>query len=122
MIQKVKNFLSKFNRARLHNLLSIVKWLFQYVKRHLVAIILYTLLGLTGTVIGLFSSLISKDLVDIITGHQTGALIRTFILMIATQLGTSAISQFSTYVSTKICQKVENNIKADMYEQIMTTD
>ena len=122
MINKLKHFFSKLNKERLHRVLSILKWLLRYVRRHWISIIIYTMLGLTGTVVGLFSSLVSKDLVDIITGHRTGELITTFLLMIATQLGTSAITQISTYVSTKVCQKVENNIKADMYEQIMTTD
>uniref|UniRef100_UPI004057296A ABC transporter ATP-binding protein n=1 Tax=Acetatifactor sp. TaxID=1872090 RepID=UPI004057296A len=122
MINKLTRFFSKINKARLNNIISLLKWLFKYVKQHLLFIILYTMLGLTGTVIGLFSSLVSKDLVDIITGHNTGELISTFLLMIATQLGTSAIAQFSSYISTKINLKVENNIKADMYEQIMATD
>ena len=46
------------------------------------AMILYTLLGITGTGVSLISSLISKDLVDIITGHQTGKLLSTFAAMI----------------------------------------
>ena len=40
--------------------------------------VLYTLLGVMGTGVSLVSSLISKDLVDIITGHETGRLISTF--------------------------------------------
>ena len=42
-------------------------WLYQYGKRYSKAKILYTLLGITGTGVSLISSLISKDLVDIIT-------------------------------------------------------
>ena len=34
------------------------------------AMVLYTLLGVMGTGVSLVSSLISKDLVDIITGHD----------------------------------------------------
>ena len=47
-------------------------WIYQYGKHYWKSMLIYTLLGLTGTVVSLISSLISKDLVDIITGHQTG--------------------------------------------------
>ena len=53
-------------------------WIYQYGRRYWKAMILYTLLGLVGTGVSLVSSLISRDLVDIITGHQTGKLISTF--------------------------------------------
>lgn len=53
-------------------------WIYQYGRRYWKAMILYTLLGLVGTGVSLVSSLISRDLVDIVTGHQTGKLISTF--------------------------------------------
>ena len=40
-------------------------WIYQYGRRYLKAMLLYTLLGLAGTGVSLVSSLISKDLVDI---------------------------------------------------------
>lgn len=55
-------------------------WIYQYGRRYWKAMILYTLLGLVGTGVSLVSSLISRDLVDIITGHQTGKLISTFMI------------------------------------------
>ena len=57
-------------------------WIYQYGRRYWKSMILYTLLGITGSCVSLVSSLISKDLVDIITGHQTGKLISTFAAMI----------------------------------------
>ena len=46
-------------------------WIYQYGRRYWKSMILYTLLGITGSCVSLVSSLISKDLVDIITGHQS---------------------------------------------------
>lgn len=54
-------------------------WIYQYGRRYWKAMILYTLLGLVGTGVSLVSSLISRDLVDIVTGHQSGKLISTFL-------------------------------------------
>ena len=78
--------------------------------------------GLIGTAIGLLSSIISKDLVDIITGHQTGELLKTFCMMIGFTIGSQAISQFTSYLSSKISIRVDNEIKADIYEKMLSTD
>lgn len=52
-------------------------WIAQYARRYWKAMIFYTALGVFGTGVSLASSVISKDLVDIITGHQTGKLLQT---------------------------------------------
>ena len=67
-------------------------WIYQYGRRYWKAMILYTLLGLVGTGVSLVSSLISRDLVDIITGHQTGKLISTFAAMIGFSVANILVS------------------------------
>lgn len=62
------------------------KWILQYGRRYWKSMVLYTLLGIAGSGVSLISSLISKDLVDIITGHQTGKLLATFAAMIGFSL------------------------------------
>ena len=76
--------------------------------------ILYTLLGLVGTGVSLVSSLISRDLVDIVTGHQTGKLISTFAAMIGFSVANILVSQASGYASTFINLKVDSEIKNDI--------
>ena len=98
-----------------------LKWIYGYGRRYVWAIIFYTLLGMTGTVVTLLSSLVSKDLVDIITGHRTGELIRTFVLLILSQLVVVLINNISSYISNVLTMKVENTLKADIYDRIMTT-
>lgn len=73
--------------------------------------VLYTLLGVMGTGVSLVSSLISKDLVDIITGHETGRLISTFAAMIGFSIGNILVAQASGYASTLINLKVDTEIK-----------
>lgn len=77
-------------------------WIYQYGRRYWKAMILYTLLGLVGTGVSLVSSLISRDLVDIITGHQTGKLVSTFAAMIGFSVANILVSQASGYASTFI--------------------
>lgn len=97
-------------------------WIYQYGRRYWKAMILYTLLGLVGTGVSLVSSLISKDLVDIITGHQTGKLVSTFAAMIGFSVANILVSQASGYASTFINLKVDSEIKNDIFAKMLVTD
>lgn len=99
-----------------------IKWIGGYARQHIWAIALYTLLGLAGTGISLLGSLVSKDLIDIITGHETGQVVMTFCIMIGMNLGSVFLTQISTYISTKISMSVDAGIKADIFSKILVTD
>ena len=99
-----------------------MRWMWKYARRHMKSILIYTVLGFAGTIGGLVSSLVSKDLVDIITGHNTGELLKTFVMTVAASLFTMLISQFASYVSSVISIKVANDIKADIFDVIMKTE
>ena len=99
-----------------------IKWIGGYARQHIWAITLYTLLGLAGTGISLLGSLVSKDLIDIITGHETGQVVMTFCIMIGMNLGSVFLTQISTYISTKISMSVDAGIKADIFSKILVTD
>ena len=99
-----------------------IKWIGSYARQHIWAIALYTLLGLAGTGISLLGSLVSKDLIDIITGHETGQVVMTFCIMIGMNLGSVFLTQISTYISTKISMSVDAGIKADIFSKILVTD
>ena len=97
-------------------------WIGQYAKRYWKAMVLYTILGVAGTGVSLVSSLISKDLVDIITGHQTGKLLSTFAAMIGFSIANILVSQASGYASTFVNLKVDTEIKNDIFAKMLVTD
>ena len=98
------------------------RWILQYGRRYWKAMVLYTLLGIAGSGVSLISSLISKDLVDIITGHQTGKLLATFAAMIGFSLANILVTQASGYASTFINLKVDSEIKNDIFSKMLITD
>lgn len=122
MANIIAHYSQRIKEGRLKEMKAEIKWVYHYARTHVVSIIIYTLLGLSGTVVSLISSLVSRDLVDIITGHNTGALVSTFCWMIGTTLGSTMIGQVSAYLSTKISLKVDNNIKADIFDQFMSVE
>lgn len=97
-------------------------WIYQYARHYWKQMAFYTALGLVNTAFSLVSSLISRDMVDIITGKQTGLLARTFCFFIIFAIGNIFLSQLSTYFSNKISISVDNEIKADIFNKMLVTD
>lgn len=122
ILDTVRHIKKRIREGMLKDILSETKWIYQYARCHVGAIIFYTLIGILGTVVSLGTSLVSKDLVDIITGHHTGALIKTFCLTLGLALGTTLMDQLSAYVSSFISMKVDNDIKADIFSKMLVTD
>ncbi len=122
MKEKLKFYVSRVKSGRLKEMRRQTVWIYQYARRYWGAMVFYTLLGFAGTGFGLFASWVSKNLVDIITGHNSGALVSTFCLMIGMNVGTLIVNQISEYVSAYISMKVDAEIKLDIFEKIMVTD
>lgn len=122
MIHTLNHIITRIKEGMLKDMWHQTKWIYQYARHYWLAMIFYTALGLFGTVLGLGSSLVSKDLVDIITGHQTGELLKTFCLMIGLSVSNIFISQISGYASNWISMKVDTEIKADIFSKMLVTD
>ncbi len=122
MKKKLKFILERIRAGRLQEMWSQTLWIYQYARRYWHIMLFYTLLGMVGTLVALLTSLVSKDLVDIITGHETGQVIATFALMIGLNVGTSLLSQVSDYASSYLSMKVDAEIKTDIFSKILVTD
>lgn len=122
MKERIQFYIKRIKEGRLKEMWKQTKWIYQYARKYRKAMLFYTLLGMTGTVISLLSSMVSKDLVDIITGHETGLVVQTFATMIGLQIGTTIMSQISDYASNKISMRVDAEIKSDIFSKILVTD
>lgn len=122
MKKKVKFLIGRIKAGRLGEMWKQTLWIYQYARHYWLTMVFYTLLGMVGTVVALLTSLVSKDLVDIITGHQTGEIVKTFSIMIGLNVGTTFLNQISEYASTYLSLKVDSEIKADIFSKILVTD
>lgn len=122
MKEKIKFIIERIKAGRLQEMWRQTLWIYQYAKHYWLIMIFYTLLGMVGTVISLITSMVSKDLVDIITGHETGMVIKTFCMMIGLNIGTTFLGQISDYASSYLSMKVDAEIKADIFSKILVTD
>ncbi len=115
----ISKFLKKINWSRTKaNLL----WIFGYIRQYWKEIVIYFLLSLSGTALSFVTALVSKNLVDIVTGYDKGQVLSTFASMIGVTLASTLVGQLSSYFSTRLSLKVENNIKAEFFEKVLITD
>ena len=105
-MRKISYYTEKIKAGKLQEIYRELKWVYGYGRKHVVAIVFYTLLGMSGSLAFLWNSLVSRDLVDMITGHRAGDLLKTFLLMIGVQLLNTAIGQTSSYIATKLSLNV----------------
>lgn len=98
------------------------RWIFTYSKRHKLAVIFYTLLGVFSTSFALVASVAGKYLIDIITGYETSKL----GLLIAILLGSAAFSllfsNLISRISAKLSIDINNDIQADIFDKIIDVD
>lgn len=98
------------------------KWIFSYSKKYKGAILFYTILGIVSTSLGLVSSVVSKFLIDIITGYQTDQLALLIAVMIGSSLFGLTFNSVISRISAKLSIDINNDIQADIFDQIMDSD
>lgn len=122
MKEKILFFIKRIREGRLKEMFEEIRWVYRYAKKYWWIMIVYTLLGMTGSATGLIISFVSKNLVDMITGYKTGALIQQFCIMIGLSISSNLISQISSYISSYLGMKVDSEIKSDIFSKILVTD
>ena len=83
--QALKMLFDKFGDGTYTDFIADWKWIFSYSARYKWIIVFYTVMGLVSSTLGLASSVISKYLIDIITGYQYSKLWILIIAMIGIQ-------------------------------------
>lgn len=122
MKERILFYIGRIKAGRIQEMWRQTIWIYQYARKYWMAMIFYTVLGLFGSVVSLGSSVVSKDLVDMITGHQTGRIIQMFCLMIGLNIGNYLVNLVSGYASNWISMRVDAEIKSDIFAKILVTD
>ncbi len=99
-----------------------ILWISGYIRQYWKEMVFYMLLGFSGTILSFISTFISKNLVDIVTGENRGQVVSTFISMIGMTLASTLVGQITSYFSTMVNLKVENNIKSEFFEKVLKAD
>lgn len=118
----VKRIIQRIKEGRLKQLIGEVLWMYAYVRRYWLLIGVYVLLGASGSVLGLGTSVVSKDLVDAVTGVNTTGIVQVACLYVGVGVGQIFVNAVKSRLSLKVRLKVTNEIRADIYEQVLRTN
>lgn len=117
-----KRIWQKIKEGRLRQVLSELAWIYGYGRRYRSAVAWYIFLGVLGTGMSLTASVLSKNIVDVVTGFQTGALVPAAVFYVSMQLARIGVNAWTGRISAKIEVKVDQEIRAEVYDKIMEAD
>lgn len=120
--QAIKILFEKFGDGTYTDFLDDWKWIFSYSAKYKWIIVFYTVMGLTSSTLGLVSSVVSKYLIDIITGYQYSKLWILIIAMVGSTAFSLITSSIVSRVSLKISIYVNNDIQTDIFNKIIDAD
>ena len=118
----MKHYIQRIKEGRLKQLIAEMLWMYIYVRRYWLMITVYVLLGASGSLLGLGTSMVSRDLVDAVTGVSSQRLIQVISLYVGVGVGQIFVNAVKMRISFRIRLKVTNEIRADIYEQVLHTD
>ncbi|MBP9988698.1 MAG: ABC transporter ATP-binding protein [Ruminococcus sp.] len=114
MKKRTESFSSLFKKMT-----SEWKWLMQYIKRYVWYILLYCVIGIVATVMGLGISVISKNLIDSVVNHNTDTIVRCAVTAILFALFQIVFTSFSSWITTVIGTRINNEIRSQIYTKIV---
>lgn len=98
------------------------KWLFRYIKRYWWSVLIYIIIGIAGTSLGLGVSVATKFLIDSVITQIKSELMNSAILLIGFAVGQIIINAASERISSLISLKISNEIRADIFDHILYAD
>ncbi len=118
--------LAELNRRRKSGTLGEIaadwKWILRYSARHKGAIALYLLLGMLSTTLSLAGSVVSKYLIDIVTGHRFEHLPLLLGLMVGSTLSGLVFTALTNRITMRLSIRIHNDIQADVFTRILDAD
>jgi len=113
---------TKLRDGTLHEVFDDWKWILRYTARYRGRIVLYTLLGILSSTLGLAGSVAGKYLIDIITGMQTQRLLFFGCFMIGTALASLVIGCIVDRLSARLTADIGNDVQADLFARVLDAD
>ena len=121
-MNKMKHIVKRIKEGRLKELLTQLTWLSVYVRKYWYLIAIYTFLMTSGSLLSLGSTVVSKDLVDAVTGQNAKDILFIVSLYVSTGIGQIFINVIKTRLSLRVQLRIITEIREDVFKQIMQTD
>lgn len=117
----MKHIIQRIREGRLKQLVGELLWMYVYVRRYWLLIGAYIILGVSGSALSLGTSVVSRDLVDAVTGVNSREILHVAVMYAGVGVSQIFINAVRSRMSLKVRLKVTNEIRADIYEQVLRT-
>ena len=118
-MESIKIIIGKIKDGSIKQMWEEFKWMFSYAKKYKKEIIFYIFLGIFSTVMTLVSSIASKELIDVVTGHDMAGAPLIVCVMIGMALFSLFFSSIMSRITLKINIRIQNDIQADIFDKII---
>ena len=115
--------LLKFFRSRsLREMLQELAWLSKYSLHYKKEVLWYIFIGILGTAVSLIGSILSKYIIDAVTGMNTSGIITALIFFVLMQLFQILVRAVSGRINAHVSIRVNQQITAQVYDKLLITD
>lgn len=94
------------------------KWLLHYVSKYRLQIVIYVVIGLLNTAMGLGVSVASKYLIDSVVSHDNETILKSALFAVTLAVTQLIVGALISRISTLVGTKISNEIRANVYEKI----
>ena len=115
-------FLNRFKSRNLKEFLREYTWLSRYSLRYRKQVLWYIFIGFLGTALSLAGSILSKYIIDAVTGFNSDGIWVAVIFFILMQLFQILVSAISSRIGTRISLRVNQEITAEVYDKLLSSD
>lgn len=123
----LKNVIRRIRQGALREVWRETKSIYRYAKKYWGKIVLFILLGLVSTALGIYSGLVSKELINMVTmgpagGRRLREILPTGILFAGVAVGQIFLRAFSSRINAKVNLAVNRDIKGDVFHRFLLTN
>lgn len=116
------NLFKNIKSHSLRELLREYQWLSRYTLHYKAEVLWYILVGILGTVLSLTGSILSKHIIDAVTGADSGGIVVALTFYVLMQLSQIAIRAVSGRINAVVSIRVNQQITAQVYDKLLSTD
>ena len=114
--------LQRIRSRSLREMLQEHAWLSWYSLHYKKEVLWYIFIGVLGTAVSLIGSILSKYIIDAVTGFNTKGIVTALVFFVLMQLFQILTHAISSRISTRVSIRVNHQISAQVYDKLLITD
>lgn len=115
----MNRIVSKLKRFSFDEFSRELRWVWQYIKKYRFYVAFYVVLGLLSTASGLVGSVISKKLINAVTGKDASSIVLLAAFYVCFGLFSVAVNAVLSRLSAISATRVTQNIRQDVFSSVL---